>query len=332
MFHTLVAQIYNLLYRRIRFCGPPTIRARSNVATLDRSQRSDTAECNMAKRHAGNASHGNRCAMIYGLLLMTSLSPVRAGTLAQFRTPLGDIEVELFDTEKPVTVQNFLRYVTNGLYSKMFIHRWSPGFVIQGGGYYAAKQAGDDVIVSVPVFERITNEYSVGRRFSNTYGTIAMARVGGQTNSATSQWFFNLADNVRLDSDDGGFTVFGKVLRGTNVLNRFNSTSRSNGLYQLQLDPPLSELPVLSATNATFQDLLYVDISLLNLKIAPNGNGGRELAWMSVSNKLNHLEFTTNFPPAWRILLSTNGTGGNLRVTDSSPDSQRRFYRVRVDY
>src|SRR5258705_4527140 len=100
-----------------------------------------------------------------------------AGTLAQFKTILGDVEVELFDQDKPVTVQNFVRYVQSGQYQTTLIHRWQPGFVIQGGGYMATNLTNiDAVFPAVTNFGTITNEFSVGRQFSNQYGTIAMAR------------------------------------------------------------------------------------------------------------------------------------------------------------
>jgi cyclophilin family peptidyl-prolyl cis-trans isomerase len=255
-----------------------------------------------------------------------------AGTLAQFRTPIGDLEVELFDADKPITVQNFLRYVTSGAYSNMFMHRWVPGFVVQGGGFQVIKHSGTNVIDSIPIFGTITNEYGVGRKFSNVYGTLAMARVGGLTNSASSQWFFNLATNTPLDSVDGGFSVFGRVLRGTNILNRFNNTSVSNSIYRLQLGGALNELPVLKGVQPGYQDLVYVDVSLLNVHVVSNGRGGRNISWTTVSNVPNHLEFTTNFPPAWKILTSTNGTGKTMTVTDSAGGAPARFYRVRVDY
>jgi cyclophilin family peptidyl-prolyl cis-trans isomerase len=263
--------------------------------------------------------------------LIAGFSPGWAGTLAQFRTPIGDLEVELFDADKPTTVQNFLRYVTSGAYSNMFLHRWVPAFVIQGGGFQVIKQSGTNVIDSVPIFGTITNEYAVNRKFSNVYGTLAMARVGGLTNSASSQWFFNLTNNAFLDSVDGGFTVFGRVLRGTNVLNRFNNTSVSNSIYRAQLGGALNELPVLKALPG-YQDLVYVDISLLNVQVTYNGRGGRNISWTTVSNVPNHLEFTTNFPPAWKILTSTNGTGKMVTITDSGVGVPARFYRVRVDY
>ena len=255
-----------------------------------------------------------------------------AGSLAQFRTPLGDIEVELYDSSKPATVQNFMRYVKSGAYKDMLIHRWEPNFVIQGGGYFTTNRfATNASIEQIVTFGEVTNEYSVGRRFSNVYGTLAMARVAGQTNSATSQWFFNLTNNPFLDQVDGGFTVFGRVLRGTNVLERFNLTDTNNGIFGVNLGSPLTAVPVLS-DNPDYEDLVYVDITLLNVHVTTNPSGQQEISWNSVSNKLNRVEYTTQIPPAWTELTTTNGTGQLLRVVDPQPGISKRFYRVRVDY
>src|SRR6516164_3825691 len=102
-----------------------------------------------------------------------ALSHVQAGTLAQFRTVFGDIEVELYDQDKPVTVQNFIRYVQSGRYTNEFSHRLQPGFVLQGGGFTLYT----NTISAIPTYPPITNEFNVGRPFSNIYGTIAMAKI-----------------------------------------------------------------------------------------------------------------------------------------------------------
>src|SRR5204863_2977164 len=112
------------------------------------------------------------------LLLALFLNPARAGTLAQFRTVFGEIDVELYDQDKPVTVENFIRYVQSGAWNNMFIHRCDPNFVIQGGGYSVANRSATNQFISaVTKFGPITNEFGVGRRFSNVYGTLAMAKV-----------------------------------------------------------------------------------------------------------------------------------------------------------
>jgi len=273
------------------------------------------------------------------LLLILQSPALRANTLAQFRTYYGDLEVELYDHDKPITVANFLRYVRSGLYQDSFIHRCDPNFVIQGGGFYA-DAALPPYIHPIRVFPRIPNEFGVGTRYSNLYGTIAMAKLGGDTNSATSQWFINIRDNPFLDAPNSNnyFTVFGKVIRGTNtVLNRFRNFSASNTRsniirdYSIVYGPSFGELPLLS-TNATLSDLLFVDITLLNVQVQKLTNGFRRISWNSVLNRTNYVEFTTNIPPNWQTLRATNGTGNNIAITDTNATAPRRFYRIRVQY
>ena len=136
--------------------------------------------------------------------LLLSLST--HATVVRFSTNLGDIDVNLYDELTPITVENFLSYVTNQAYDNSYIHRSIPGFIIQGGGFTYTAETGIEAINEA---ESITNEPF----FSNIRGTIAMAKIGNQPDSATSQWFFNLADNAEnLDNQNSGFTVFGEVL------------------------------------------------------------------------------------------------------------------------
>src|SRR5437867_5943455 len=128
---------------------------------------------------------------IFALLLLVFLaasSRACAGTLAQFRTRFGDIDVELYDQDKPVTVQNFIRYVQSGAYTNMFLHRCRPGFIVQGGGFRTTNQLSTNLLTSLNEVESygpITNEFNTGTRLSNIYGTIAMAKMGGDPNSAS---------------------------------------------------------------------------------------------------------------------------------------------------
>jgi cyclophilin family peptidyl-prolyl cis-trans isomerase len=273
-------------------------------------------------------------------VLPACLLPIKAGTLVQFRTRQGDIEVELFDQDKPVTVDNFLRYVKGGFYQNVFFHRCLPGFVAQGGGCTTTNRNDHtDFIEYFPVpnaWGAITNEYKVGRKISNTYGTIAMAKLGGDPNSATTEWFFNLADNSsNLDNQNGGFTVFGRVVGNTNVLTWFNSL-RAGGVCIVYLlgTSLFTDLPVSYLGNIwpLFDQLIYVDISLLQVQVKLKADNSREISWNSVSNRLNRVEFTTQLPPAWQTLASPTGTGDRMQVTDTTSSATNRFYRVRVEY
>ena len=129
-----------------------------------------------------------------------------AGTIVRISTGIGDYSIELLDDAAPGTVQNFLNYVNRNDYNGTYIHRAVDNFVVQGGGYRFLLYEGP---VDVPSDPPIQNEFGA----SNTRGTVAMAKVAGNPNSATNQWFVNVADNsATLDVDNAGFTVFGVVL------------------------------------------------------------------------------------------------------------------------
>jgi cyclophilin family peptidyl-prolyl cis-trans isomerase len=270
------------------------------------------------------------------LLLVFAPLLARAGTLVQFRTVFGDIEVELYNQDKPVTVQNFLQYVQSGRYANEFSHRLVPGFVLQGGGFTLTT----NVISAIPTYPPITNEFGVGQKFSNVRGTIAMAKLGGDTNSATSQWFFNLVDNTFLDAPDTNnfFVVFGHVVQGTNILNIFNqfknwtgnpAPASTNLVLNGYYAAPLNTLPVLSSNfPPAASSFVFIDITLLQVAIQPVANG-QQISWNSAAGMTNIVEFTTNLPPAWNTLVSTNGTGARMAVVDTAA-SPNRFYRVRV--
>ena len=270
-------------------------------------------------------------------LILLGLQSGYAGTLAQFRTAFGDIEVELYDQDKPVTVQNFMRYIESGRYQDVFAHRLVPGFVVQGGGFTITNRSTPNAtVLSVPTYPTITNEFGVGRRFSNVYGTIAMAKLGGNTNSASSQWYINLANNSFLDAPDTNnlFVVFGHVVSGTNVLNIFShfqyytGTQSSNLVYNW--GSPLDSLPLLYPSLAD-TNFVFVDITLLQVAVKPAAGFGKEISWNSATGLTNVVEFTTNFPAVWDTLARTNGTGVRMAVVDSTATPQR-FYRVRVVY
>lgn len=147
-------------------------------------------------------------------VLALAFPAVSSASVVSMQTALGEIDVELFDTAAPLTVANFMNYVNSGAYNNSFIHRSVPGFIIQGGSYTWGNGGVNAIAQNPPV----VNEYDPSR--SNVRGTLAMAKLSGDPNSATSGWFFNLADNsANLDSQNGGFTVFGRVIgNGMNVV------------------------------------------------------------------------------------------------------------------
>lgn len=127
-----------------------------------------------------------------------------ANSVVRLNTTSGDVDVRTLDAAAPINAANFLAYATSGRYDNAIFHRPVAGFVLQGGSFYA-----DDS--EVPDSPAIASEPNNGR--SNVRGTLAFARLGGNPNSATGGFFFNLADNAaNLDFQNGGFTVFGQVL------------------------------------------------------------------------------------------------------------------------
>jgi cyclophilin family peptidyl-prolyl cis-trans isomerase len=282
------------------------------------------------------------------LLVVASVLRAHAGTLAQFRTAFGDIEVELFDQDKPLTVSNFVQYVKSGRFTDTFIHRCVTNFVIQGGGYYVSNHNPTNVsVTAVPTYGRIPNEFGVGPRFTNVYGTIAMAKLAGDTNSATSQWYFNLANNTDLDAANSNnfFVVFGRVLRGTNALNAFtkfkpfvlgvdttNVVANFGGAFT---SFPLLRSPVIISNVAYIADssIAYTDISLLSVQVSLAPEGSRKISWNSIAGLTNRVEFTESFPPSpWQVLTNQIGTGTRMTHLDNNTNAITRFYRVVVNY
>lgn len=138
--------------------------------------------------------------------ILLAAQPASATTVRVI-TSLGDFSIELFDDVTPITVANFLNYVNSGRFNGTVIHRIVPNFVVQGGAFSVNETATS--LVNITTDAAIQNEFQV----SNTRGTVAMAKLAGDPNSATSSWFVNLTDNsANLDAQNGGFTAFGRVI------------------------------------------------------------------------------------------------------------------------
>jgi cyclophilin family peptidyl-prolyl cis-trans isomerase len=181
-----------------------------------------------------------------GILLLASclLTPTLAmAKNVLISTSLGDIEIELLEDDAPQTVANFLNYIDNNLYDSTFVHRSVPDFVVQGGGFTFI----DGQALAVESFPTIENEFKI----SNTRGTVAMAKLGGDPDSATSQWFINVTDNAdSLDDNNGGFTVFARVVGdGMDIVDAINALPRvnANGAG----GGPFGELPVIDLESNT---------------------------------------------------------------------------------
>jgi cyclophilin family peptidyl-prolyl cis-trans isomerase len=225
-------------------------------------------------------------------LSTTNTNMVAIGTnpVVRIMTTQGSFDMELLVTNAPATAANFLRYLNSGLYLNTFIHRAVPGFIVQGGGFRA-----DTSLTKITTFSAVTNEFGL----SNLRGTVAMAKLGGDPNSATSQWFVNLADNsTNLDHQNGGFTVFAKIIGNgtTNVDKIANLPIRSLGS-----NTPFTDLPLQSLTNGQTSLLLknlvtitnayaYYPVSIIGAGtatiVASQGGNANWNAATSVTNKL----------------------------------------------
>ena len=143
---------------------------------------------------------------VFALFSIFASATSLAGTIVRVSTSVGDYSIELLDESAPLTVANFLGYVDRNDFNGAYLHRVVDNFVVQGGAYRFKLFEGP---IDIPVGEPVVNELGA----SNVRGTVAMAKVDGDPDSATNQWFVNLADNsANLDGSNGGFTVFGTVL------------------------------------------------------------------------------------------------------------------------
>jgi cyclophilin family peptidyl-prolyl cis-trans isomerase len=163
-----------------------------------------------------------------------ALEPAPGNPVAIISTSLGDITVELFREQAPVSVENFTRYVKDDFYAGTIFHRVKPGFMIQGGGFTSTLE-------QKPTRPPIQNEATNGLK--NVRGTLAMARTQ-QLRSATSQFYINVVDNRALDHTgfspaDFGYAVFGRVLDGLSVVDRIAAvpTRTAGGMDDVPVEP-----------------------------------------------------------------------------------------------
>lgn len=172
----------------------------------------------------------------------------------------GNIDIALTDAQTPITVANFLTYINSGNFANNVIHRAVANFVIQGGGYgFFDDGTGNFSLNLVPTFPPIQNEPGI----SNVRGTVAMAKVGNDPNSATSQWFINTADNSsNLDFQNGGFTVFGRVIgTGMQIADIINSSTCGPYDYSSFL-PDWGSIP-LTANSLTIGNLVLTSMAVV---------------------------------------------------------------------
>jgi peptidyl-prolyl cis-trans isomerase A (cyclophilin A) len=219
-------------------------------------------------------------------------------TVVEIRTNVGNIQVNLFDQTTPETVENFLEYVNSGAYSNNVVHRSVPDFVVQMGGF---QYNGDFPADAIPTGPSVVNEPEL----SNVRGTLAMAKFSNAPNSATSQFFVNVEDNsANLDTNNGGFTVFGQVIGdGMDVVDAINALNRF-GFNNTFAEVPLRDYTQTDIDNDVEPDasnlIIVSDIVVIDAAVNtnPNLNPTPNTRIDSVNNPSN--------PP------STDSSGGSL--------------------
>jgi len=360
----------------------------------------------MTKRMTGGLLGG------WMLLLIATQVALQAGTLVQFRTALGDVVVELFDQEKPLTTANFLKYIRSGRYTNMIAHRIVPNFVVQGGGFRVAHRGTvSNSVESVSEFANVSNEFEIGPRYRNLYGTLSMAKKGSSTNalatvrqtnaavaftrfaglktnvivytnafpeistfevyterivatngsgatqiwivskdgvvysggphSASSQWFLSFGDNSgNLDNQNGGFTVFGRVVSDTNVFNRLNTFQpvrrATNVVYPA--GGAFNELPLLNyfeplSLAQLYAGLLYVDITELPPLALPIPDPRLPGVQLSGALPMAHtVEVSSALQGPWLTLTNLAGRASSAPVPDPDGTGPLRLYRLKVPF
>lgn len=181
-------------------------------------------------------------------LLMALTTSSIAATQVEFVTSAGNFVVEVYPDKAPKTVENFLKYVEDGFYNNTVFHRVISRFMIQGGGF-------ERDLTEKSTRAPIINESNNG--LLNQTGTIAMARTQ-DPNSATAQFFVNLADNQFLnytspEPDFIGYCVFGKVVSGMEVVHKIGivPTGNNRGFSDVPIKPiVIKQATIKSATVA----------------------------------------------------------------------------------
>lgn len=190
------------------------------------------------------------------------------GTVVRVTTSLGEFDIQLFDEDAPLTVQNFLNYVERGAYDGSMIHRGATDDLFQGGGFRPGPPQSfpDDFPVPIATDPPIPNEFSA----SNVAYTIAMA-LGDDPNSATSQWFINVVDNSsRLDPLL--FTVFGSVVEGRDAVDAIGQlTSYDLTSYvPAEFADEFEIVPMLEAPEPTLERSQLLIVSLVRVVSRPS--------------------------------------------------------------
>jgi cyclophilin family peptidyl-prolyl cis-trans isomerase len=186
----------------------------------------------------------------------TPAQPVAAVAVVEMKTTMGAILLELDAAKAPVTVENFLRYASSGHYDGTVFHRVVGGYMVLGGGF---EKKGDE-LVEKATEAPIKNEAANGLR--NVEGTIAMARTDAP-DTATAQFFINCQDNEMLDHAPAtvGYTVFGRVTKGMDVVKQINAVP--TGVREVQGRLGNGQLRPMPLKSVPLSDVVIESVRLL---------------------------------------------------------------------
>lgn len=239
----------------------------------------------------------------------------------------GIVDVILYDqqdTGAPITVENFLNYVTRNSYDDSIIHRAPSSFVVQGGSYTFTEQFPN--LSRIPTDAPIQNEYSPQR--DNIIGTIAMAKIGGNPNSATSGWFFNVNDNTEIlnENQNGGFTTFGQIINDSslNVVSAIAGVEIWTGNFNIDGNiVTLEDIPLFISNGNEFNSIDdYVRLSnieqfqLPELTFSVVSNSNPDLVNVSLNGQQMVLDYLSNVDGSAEITIEARNIFGQT-IQDS---------------
>lgn len=258
-------------------------------------------------------------------------------SLVRLNTSLGPVNIELLDRQAPQTVANFFNYVEDGKYTDAIFHRsakLSGGtpFVLQGGGF--SFETNPSSIAAIPTDPAVQNEPDATNR-SNLRGTVAMAKLGGNPNSATNQFFFNLSDNASiLDGQNGGFTVFARTASPADqaIVDELAAIPTQNqgsaAALPVAQQGVFGEIPLRNYTGTSFP----TDTTATNYALITGATIVRrteELTW-SVTSNTNVAVATPSIADNRLTIQAIAGQTGSAMITVRATDRAGNFVESNV--
>jgi cyclophilin family peptidyl-prolyl cis-trans isomerase len=252
------------------------------------------------------------------------IAPDELNTMLQMSTVDGPINFELFDQQAPRTVANFLNYVNSGRYNESIFHRSVPGFVLQGGGFTFTTSP--SALTPITADPAVQGEADPVNR-SNVTGTLAMAQVGTNPNSATDEFFFNLANNDgsganNLNTLNGGFTVFGKVVSSSDlgVVNQIAAIPTQDQSTAAALPPSeqgtpgngvFAQIPLINYTGTHFP----TDTTAANYALVSSVKVTRMTDSLTYTATSSNTSVVTASITNERLTLQAGGQAGTAQIT-----------------